>query len=99
MRYIKGISRFEYNQLSNEAKQRAQNEVIEDFKTSLVDALNKAKTVDLHSKINDKYHMFRLVNRAKLISNITNDKNKLVRVIESNLCHFTSDGAYLTYFK
>jgi hypothetical protein len=92
-----------YDQLDNElVKSLARKELIEVdiayYKKDLVKYKELAKT-NIHSVINcnGKKKLNRFVEKKAFISKITNDIKYCEKYILGNLCHFTSDGKYITY--
>lgn len=97
---VKGQKLYTYDELSDEAKRVAREEVIRSFKFGYDDSLSASKKAfksNMHAAINDKHHFGRVRYSKSLVDKMINNRAHLEGVIRENLMHFLEDGTYVTY--
>lgn len=98
---VKGQKLYTYDELSDEAKRVAGEEVIRSFKFAHEDQISTAKQdfkSNMNRAVDDEYHIKRIKNAKDNLDKITRDQKYLKSVIEQNNLRFLEDGTYVTYF-
>lgn len=86
-----------FDALTDIAKKKAVSEFLA-FETRYHSRkIEKVKSQSLHTKINDKNHIRKLLENAKRISRLKTDLPHCENVIKGNLLQFLTDGTYITY--
>lgn len=97
---VRDQTKYTYDELSDAAKAKARSEVLRSFKYGHEDALSTAKSTakaNIHTAVNDKYHIKRVRNAKSSFDDLTTDRQRLERTIRSNNLYFLEDGTYVTY--
>lgn len=101
MRSIRGFAPHlihTYDQLpTTTAKEKARQEILALEKLGVQERITRLRYKNLNQRINDAWHIRGLVNRLALYRKLESDPLRCEKFIESNQCHFTENGEYLTY--
>lgn len=85
-----------FDQLSDTAKTKARRALRLNWEQSRSREIAKCKARGIHARVNDLYHISRILNTIETIKKLRDDA-QLDKNILGNLCPFLSDGTYITY--
>ncbi len=90
--------RFQYDELSLWAKNRARAEVMENEMLALERDIKEYKTKGIHWQVNNPYKIPYFIRQKRLLKKLQG-VSYMERFLLSNLCEFRAFGEYLYYMK
>jgi hypothetical protein len=91
----------QFNSLSEEAKERARQQVLFATIHTQKEEKRKFRSIIIQENLNElinKYYLYqRLVTNYKLVKKLKANQADLDKYITQNLCYFTANGEYVTY--